>query len=590
MRRSAITNNDNDNNQLSTTTTTTSSSSSAITNEINNQQQKRSLEDYGFLTNLKRRRHLSPQNSNIDINNDTDNDTISLPTIKKKTRTKSKNRSILNASNDTNDEHNSANDSQTSRKTSSRHTLSSQHMHEISLPNWERMCPNIDQILSNKHAQSGVFAHEVQLVQQELEALLSMSIVRENILKDLYNPPVHNSDTIRSKIRKHQEAERIYSSKKIPQKPLPPLTNQHHQRHNGSHLLLDRQVAMTPIIGAQIDRVWSDINTFYHKISSNDISMIENLVEFNHQLENKLEKFKSEYNNQVIEQSNIIEQLKEENYDQLVQMSQLNPLVTYYVDKTTIGNFQTNIYEHMGQTSPVYRTPISSPMHGRILGNNFDSKDNGAALRVSPRLHPHEYSNNRTGLFSLPNAKLDDDCEVTSVAIKSKRKSKLISSPSSTVKFQQRLQLVQNYLHDQHPLLNETVKRQLFSDIKSTKKRKTSLSISIPTAVNTNDHCVDVFQSKLTTLISLLHECSTISSCALKRARLQSDNEQTWQKLNIIERDLETLTEKLDVTGGYNNSSNNEKAFQNLAQLLTDWQQDEEEFDRQLEELFIIDQ
>jgi len=48
---------------------------------------KRSLEDYGFLANLKRRRHLSPQNSNIDLN--TSND--SVLSLRKKTRTKSKN-------------------------------------------------------------------------------------------------------------------------------------------------------------------------------------------------------------------------------------------------------------------------------------------------------------------------------------------------------------------------------------------------------------------------------------------------------------------------------------------------------------------
>jgi hypothetical protein len=131
--------------------------------------------------------------------------------------------------------------------------------------------------------------------------------------------------------------------------------------------------------------------------------------------------------------------------------------------------------------------------------------------------------------------------------------------------------------------MNETVKRQLFNEIKPTKKRKTSTSMSIPTTINTNDHCTDMFQSKLATLISLSHECSTISSCALKRARLQSDNEQTWQKLNTIERDLESLIEKLDTPGGYNNNSNTEKAFQNLAQLLTDWEKYEEE-------LSIIDQ
>jgi hypothetical protein len=102
MRRSAITNNDNDNSQSSTTT-----------NETNNHQQKRSLEDYGFFTNLKRRRHLSPQNANIDINND--NDSILSPSVRKKTRTKSKNQSILNASIDTNNEHNSISDGHTSR-------------------------------------------------------------------------------------------------------------------------------------------------------------------------------------------------------------------------------------------------------------------------------------------------------------------------------------------------------------------------------------------------------------------------------------------------------------------------------------------
>jgi hypothetical protein len=95
MRRSAITNNDHDNNKSSTTTGD---------NEINNHQHKRSLEDYGFFTNLKRRRHLSPQNSNVDLNND--NDSISLPSVKKKTKTKSKNQSIFNSSIDSNHEQN----------------------------------------------------------------------------------------------------------------------------------------------------------------------------------------------------------------------------------------------------------------------------------------------------------------------------------------------------------------------------------------------------------------------------------------------------------------------------------------------------
>jgi hypothetical protein len=60
----------------------------------------------------------------------------------------------------------------------------------------------------------------------------------------------------------------------------------------------------------------------------------------------------------------------------------------------------------MGQISPVYKTPISSPMHGRVLANYFDFKDIGASLRISPRLHPNEHSNSRTGIFSLPNVSL----------------------------------------------------------------------------------------------------------------------------------------------------------------------------------------
>ena len=76
MRRSAIINNDHE---------------SMKTTEMSNHSNKRSLEDYGFFTNsnLKRRRHLSPQNSNIDLNSTNE----SIPSVRKKTRTKSKNQS-----------------------------------------------------------------------------------------------------------------------------------------------------------------------------------------------------------------------------------------------------------------------------------------------------------------------------------------------------------------------------------------------------------------------------------------------------------------------------------------------------------------
>lgn len=153
-----------------------------------------------------------------------------------------------------------------------------------------------------------------------------------------------------------------------------------------------------------------------------------------------------------------------------------------------------------------------------------------------------------------------------------------MTSPNP-LNIQERVQLVHDYLADQHPLTNQRVKRQLFNDIKSTRKRKPSITIH-------NEHCTDTYESKLSTLISLLHESSTLSSSALNRARLQSSNEQTWQKLNTIEHDLELLIQKIDMAGGSNNSTNTEKTLQTLDHLLKDWKKYEDDFDRQLEQLF----
>ena len=229
-----------------------------------------------------------------------------------------------------------------------------------------------------------------------------MSIVRQTILKDVHHPPPNNTDHLRSKIRKHQEAERVYSAKKLSKKPLPPLVNQAHQRQANASFLLDRQVTIAPIVGARIDRVWSDVNNYYHRISSNDISTIENLVEFHRHLERTVEQCQSQYH-PTSEPSNLIEQLNHINYEQLVQLAQAPPVINHYLDRTTLGTFQSKLYEHIGQTSPVYRTPISSPMHGRGLVSHPDTKDHGASLRISPRLHPNEYANHRVGLFTLPN-------------------------------------------------------------------------------------------------------------------------------------------------------------------------------------------
>jgi len=154
---------------------------------------------------------------------------------------------------------------------------------------------------------------------------------------------------------------------------------------------------MAPVIGARIDKIWSDINTYYRKISSNDLLAIENLMEFNKKLEEKLQQYKIEYRNNILTQSNISEQLSEENFQELVNITEINPLITHYMDRTTIGRFQTKLYEHVPHTSPVYKTPISSPFYRKSFDNN-----SSALLRSSPRLH----SNHRMGIGSLSNVSL----------------------------------------------------------------------------------------------------------------------------------------------------------------------------------------
>jgi hypothetical protein len=84
----------------------------------------------------------------------------------------------------------------------------------------------------------------------------------------------------------------------------------------------------------------------------------------------------------------------------------------------------------------------------------------------------------------------------------------------------------------------------------------------------------------------LLHESSTLSSSALNRARLQSTSEQTWQKLNTIEHDLELLIQKIDMIDAGNNGTSTEKTLQTLDHLLKDWKKYEDNFDQQLEQLF----
>lgn len=492
---------------------------------------KRSLEDYGFSSSSvqsKRRRHLSPQNSNIDVKCEA-NEPIASPILRKTTRSKVK----LNSSIDDRDE------SSPMKKRSSRQTTnSSQQMNELTLPIWERICPNIDQILSTNHTQSGVFAHEVQLVQQELEALLSMSIVRETILKDFQHSSTSNADNLRSKIRKHQEAERFYSSKKLSKKSSSNCSAQKNPQ-TSTPFVLDRQVTIAPIVGARIDRIWSDVDEYFCQITSNDIDSIENLVEFHRNFLEKLERISPN------DSSTFIDELKSMNFQPFRSFVSSPSVLSHYLDRTTLGCFQKKLYEQIGRTSPVYRTPISSPMHQRLFSTSSTTNPNGNDLtttRVSPRLHP----------------KIDEN-----ESFKTKRKGKFVPSPTSAMKFQQRLQYVQNYLVDQHLNEFQTVKRQLFS---STKKRTTTTSNNVE--IN------DELAKKRSNLISLVKECHLISSSALKRAKLQREQENLREKLRTIEDDVRPFVEKID----FRQTSTNEKNFLNLKQMLNEWQKVDEQF------------
>lgn len=349
---------------------------------------------------------------------------------------------------------------------------------EITHPNWDSICPNIDQILSNKHSQSGVYAHEIQLVQQELEALLSMAIVRENFLQS------KTDENLRTNIVQHKQAENTYASKKLPTKPLPPLVPLTNQRQNGPQMLLDRQVSTSPFVGTRIDKIWTDLNAFYHKIPPSDISTIEHLVKFHKNFEDKLSQYKTNYQNQSLTEFNIKKQLNEENFHELLPLSEHNSLTSNYLRETTLGRIQTQLTSRLPH--------LSSPVSRKSL------------TRISRRLHPTYF---------------DDE----------------------------RFELVRDYLADQHPIVTKRINQRK-------KHRQSSVNVPI----------VDEFESKLSTLITLVHECSMLNQCALKRARLQSTNDQIWLKLDAIQHDLQILIDRINSTG-------DEKSIHKVENLLKEW-------------------
>ncbi|CAM4783765.1 unnamed protein product [Rotaria magnacalcarata] len=468
------------------------------TSGCDKQQRKRSLKHVNFIKKFRKRRHLSNR------------------IISSWTKRKSKRRSSLN--NGITKKNNSNDNSRTSLRSSNHRYI---FPSEINLPNWERISPNIDKILSNEHTKSGVYAHEIHFIQQELEALLSMSLVRENLLQST------NTDNRNLKIQQHQQAEYIYSSKNIPNKPL----INHQQRNNSPHLLHDRQLSITPIADARIDTMWSDIDSYYREISSSDIASIKTLVDSNQKLKEKIVKCKNDYITHKLPKSSIAEQLNKEIYTDLLHTNQFNPLITQYTNQTMIERFQTKLYE--------------------------------SSLRSSSRLQ----TDHRKGRFPIDNLKRDSN-GVQSSIVKGKNKVKTLPNSSTlSKKLQNRIQLVHDYLTDQHPLNIEN------------KKQKSPKRIQ-------NGHCKDMIESKLSKLASLLQECSSLSSCALERARLQSNNEKTWGKLNGIQQDLESLIEKIEMTGDYNNNISTKKTLRTLDHLLKNWKKCEDDFDHQFEQLF----
>jgi len=365
-----------------------------------------------------------------------------------------------------------------SRRISTRqHFLSLTQFNEITHPNWESICPNIDQILSNKHSQSGVYAHEIQLVQQELEALLSMAIVRENFLQSKTDANLHST------IYQHKQAENTYAQEKSPTKPLPPLVPLTNQRHHGPQMLLDRQVSISPIVGTRIDKLWTDLDTFYHKISPNHILSIENLFTFHENFEDKLRHYKTNYQNHNLTDLNIRKQLNEEDFHEFLSFSQTNSLLSHYFHNTTLNRVQTQFSSRL---------------------SHLLSPSSSSSSRLSRRLNP--------------------------------------------IQLDERLEFVREYLADQHPIITKRI---------SQRKKQHRQSLNTPPIA-------DEFESKLSTLITLAHECSILNECALKRARLQSTNEQILLKFDAIQHDLENLIGKID-------SSGDEKLLHKLDNLLKDW-------------------
>ncbi|CAF0802562.1 unnamed protein product [Didymodactylos carnosus] len=406
-----------------------------------NNSQKRSLEDYGFSKNAKRPRHSSIPNNdnnsqvplNVDIqNNDFQDKQEELKQKTKKRRKKQTgDKTITHLSTNgtkidgggNDDDSNQTCDSHTSRKSSAR-LQPINYVNEISLLPWDRICTNIDQIISAKH-QSGVFSHEILLVQQELEALLAMSTLREKLAATVNNSTTNHSvnNRLQLLVRHHQDAERVYGARQfrdIASKFQRPLNIKQQQQFY-------RQISTTI---ASIDRFWLEFQSKYSSITQTDLSTIKNIYLFDQLLENEIIQLKQEYlitkNMEQSEQQKqqlsltsrnlIMEKLKEflKTVDSHIlqssiaslpivdeqQQQQLNlsitpgrklkkennnttdvenlaifnlnqflsncdkqkyDVITRYIDHTQLKRFQQCFHSFIPRGSPAYKTPTSSP-------------------------------------------------------------------------------------------------------------------------------------------------------------------------------------------------------------------------------------
>ncbi|CAF0778882.1 unnamed protein product [Didymodactylos carnosus] len=410
------------------------------TNEASiNNSPKRSLEDYEFSKNSKKSCRLSTQSNdsnsqtstNFETQNDNSHDKQAESRQKTKTRkTKQKDDKLstcLSASNSetkmyrdgNDDDSNLDSDGLNSRKATAR-LQPINYVNEFSLLPWDRVCPSINQIMLGTH-QSGVFAHEILSVQQELEALLAMSTLRETLVTTITNTNANQlaNNELQSLVRHQHEAEHVYGVRQFHdiaskfQRPFNPKQQQQFYR----------QVSTTV---SSTDRFWLEFQSKYSLVTQTDLATIKDIYLFDQLLENEIKQLKQEYliakNMEQVEHqkqpsitsTNLsMDKLKEflQTVDSQIRQSIVTPslkndeqqskleitagrqpkkeknnitdvdglatlnlnqflndcdkekydVISRYVEHTQLKQFQQRFHSFITHDSPAYKTPTSSP-------------------------------------------------------------------------------------------------------------------------------------------------------------------------------------------------------------------------------------